>query len=142
MFGRYVVVGICAVWLVGCTGKDTIPPMPPKSEKTQLEESRTLADMQSKLERIRNPIEGENISEQKRDARDEIDTLLGDAQSYKGKVSRFEKAQLSALKNAKKSYKHKLKKHRKKQAKAIVVYKKNKDTIDMVNEYENKLKYY
>ena len=138
MFKNYVLVGVLALMFVGCTGKDTIPPMPPKDKEAVIEEIRTIDQLQSKLERIRNPIEGENVGKQKRDARKEVDTLLGDAKQYKKKVFRFEKAQLLAYKKAKKSYKHKLKRSGKKIKKKLV----KKETINMVNEYENKLKYY
>jgi len=139
MYKKYLITGVLTLFFVGCTGKDTIPPMPPKDEKTIVEEMRTRGELQSKLERIRNPIEGEDVGEQKRDAREEIDTLLGDAKRYKKKVSRFEKAQLLAYSKAKKSYKYKLKRSGKKIQKKPL---EKKETIDMVNEYENKLKYY
>ena len=142
MVKKYVIGGVLALLFVGCTGKDKIPPMPPKSEKTAIEEQRTIAQMQEKLENIRNPIVGENISEQKRDAKQEIDRLIGDASRYKKEVSSFEKAQLLAYKKAKKTYHHKLKKSGKKVKKSTQVTKPKKETIDMVNEYENRLKYY
>ena len=142
MIKRYVMAGVLIVMVAGCTSKDTIPPMPPKSETTQVEEVRTVAQLESKLDRIRTNIEGEDISRQKRDARHEIDTLLGDAKQYKRKISRFEKAQLLAYKKAKISYRHKLKRSGKKVHKPLVVNKQKKETINMVNEYENKLKYY
>jgi len=139
MYKKYVLAGVLTLFFVGCTGKDTIPPMPPKDEKAIVEEIRTKDELQSKLERIRNPIVGEDVGEQKKDARKEIDTLLGDAKRYKKKVSRFEKAQLLAYKKAKKSYKHKLKRSGKKIEQKPL---EKKETINMVNEYENKLKYY
>jgi len=139
MYRNYGIAGVLILLFAGCTGKDKIPPMPPKSEKTAVEELRTVAQMQNKLERIRNPIAGEQIGEQKSDARKEIDTLIGETKNYKSKVSDFEKAQVTAYKKAKKSYKHKLKKSGKKTKKKSV---EKKETIDMVNEYENKLKYY
>ena len=139
MYKKYLITGVLTLFFVGCTGKDTIPPMPPKDEKAIVEEMRTRGELQSKLERIRNPIVGEDVGEQKKDARKEIDTLLGDAKRYKKKVSRFEKAQLLAYSKAKKSYKYKLKRSGKKIQKKPL---EKKETINMVNEYENKLKYY
>ncbi len=142
MVRKYMIGGVFTLFFVGCTGKDKIPPMPPKSEKTVVEEQRTLAQMQEKLENIRNPIGGENISEQKQDAKQEIDRLIGDASRYKKEVSSFEKAQLLAYKKAKKSYHTKLKKRGKKVKKSTQEVKQTQETIDMVNEYENRLKYY
>ena len=139
MYRKYAIAGVLTLFFVGCTGKDTIPPMPPKDKKAVIEEIRTMGQLQNKLERIRKPIEGEDVGEQKRDAGKEIDTLLGDAKRYKKKVSRFEKAQLLAYKKAKKSYKHKLKRSGKKIEQKPL---EKKETINMVNEYENKLKYY
>jgi len=140
MFKNYIVLGSLVLMVAGCTSKDTIPPMPPKDQKATVEEVRTVDQLQSKLERIRNPISGEDMGEQKRDAREEIDTLLSDAKRYKGKISRFEKAQLLAYKKAKHSYRRKLKHSGKKITKEAI--KEKKETINMVNEYENKLKYY
>lgn len=139
MYRNYVITGVLTLFFVGCTSKDTIPPMPPKDKKAVVEEIRTMNQLQTKLERIRNPIDGENIGKQKKDAKEEIDALLSDATRYKRKVSSFEKSQVLAYKKAKKSYKHKLKRSGKKSKKKSVV---KKETINMVNEYENKLKYY
>jgi len=140
MLKQYVIFASLIPLLIGCTSKDTIPPMPPKDEKAVVEEVRTVDQLQSKLERIRNPIGGEDVSKQKQDARKEIDTLLSETKHYKGKISRFEKAQLLAYKKAKHSYVHKIKRSGKKITKKPA--KEQKETIDMVNEYENKLKYY
>lgn len=142
MLKNYIIASICMLWIVGCTSKDTIPPMPPKSEKTLIKDNRTISEMEAKLNTIRNPIKGENIYKQKKNARREVDSLLGDAKSYKRKISRFEKAQIIAFKKAKKEYKHNLKKHRKKRSKQVVVYRKNKETSKMVDTHETKLKYY
>jgi len=132
-FRDYLMGAVLVVMTVGCTSKDTIPPMPPKSETTVESTVRTYAEMESKLSSIRNPIGGEKIGKQKRGMSTEVDTLLNDTKKYRGKISRFEKAQLLAL--------SKMKKH-KKYRKMRVAKTKKKNTIDMVNEYENKLKYY
>ena len=142
MIKNYITGAILIVMVAGCTSKDTIPPMPPKSKTTQAEEVRTVAELESKLERIRTPIEGEEVSHQRRDARHEVETLIGDTKQYKSKISRFEKAQLLAYKKAKVSYRRKLKRSGKKVHTSLVENKEKKETINMVNEYENKLKYY
>jgi len=133
MFKRYVVVGILGLLLIGCTSKETIPSKPPKNKTIQTEEVRSVTQMESKLKRIRNPIEGEDISAQKKDAKHEIDTLLNNTRRYKNKLSRFEKIQVSR----KKSYRCKRKKNNKK-----TKQKSKKKKTNKVNNYENKLKYY
>jgi hypothetical protein len=131
-FRHYLIGIVVAVTMVGCTSKDTIPPIPPKSKVAVEGQIRTYAEMEDKLNSIRNPIGGEKIGKQKRGMSSEVDTLLRDTRRYKGTISRFEKAQLLALK--------KVKRHRKRKQKFKKVIKK--DTIEKVNEYENQLKYY
>jgi len=140
MLKNYIVLGSLVLLVTGCTSKDTIPPMPPKDPKAVAQKVRTVSQLESKLDLIRNPIGGEDVGEQKKNAQEKVDTLLSDAKEYKGQISRFEKAQLLAYKKAKHSYGRKLKRSGKKIKKKSV--KDKEETINMVNEYENKLKYY
>jgi len=137
---QYISTTLLVFMIAGCTGKDKVPPMPPKNDKKEDLKVRTYTEMENKLDSIRNPIGGEKIGEQKRDMSENVDTLLNETNSYKQSISRFEKAQLLALKKTKK---HRLyKKSRQAKVEKIKAEKKKKDTIDMVNVYENKLKYY
>jgi len=139
---RYMIIAVIAMLLAGCTGKDKIPPMPPEHTKTEIDIKRTQEEMQRKLERIRmrKPIQGDELSSQKQNARKEIDTLLHEAKAYKGEISRFENAQLLALRKVKKIHKIRHKKRKLDPNKKLT--EKETQTIDMVKEYENRLKYY
>jgi len=126
-FKKYL-MGILAVGMMaGCTSKDTIPPMPPKDKASAKIKVRTYEEMENKLSSLRKPINGTQISKQKREASKEINTLLKDAKKYKRKVSAFEKAHPVKIKSSKK----------RKYVKVHKPSKKHGNSHD-----ENQLKYY
>lgn len=96
--------------LGGCAMFDTVmpPPQTKVKSKPETEDTRSEAQLNKKLSTFRTKKTGESIYAQKKEARSELDAVIGDTEKYIKDIEKF-----SQKHPAKKKYRKKIKKDKK-----------------------------